>query len=235
MNYGIQDAINLTWKLAWAKRYLLSSAINNTNTNEERSKNAIANNIIFDSYEAERRPFGEILLKNTKYGMYFASLKNPIFKFIRNMVFRMMVYFNVLPKAIANSISMLDLAYTHPSPILFTNTEHKNYYLCKSGERMPNLPTANGQLLYHCIDRTRHSFVTIHSSSCTNDNDKFILKDKGPGGLNLLHIKVSNNETSKSHAILIRPDLYVAAVGDTMSEIWEVIGKNIGIDARDCM
>lgn len=232
MNYGIQDAINLIWKLAWAKRYLLKAAMNNTN---DESTNDNVNNIIFDSYEAERRPLAKALVKNTNRGMYFASIKNPIFKFLRNMIFRIMIYFNIMPKLITNSISMLDLAYTDPSPILFTSAKSQKYYLCKNGERMPNLKTTKGEPLYHCIDRTRHSFVMVHSSLSTVDDYEIFMEDEGPGGLSLLHIVVPSKKKLKSHAILVRPDLYVAVVGDTLSDIWEMVGKKIGVDARDCM
>ncbi|KAI1391406.1 FAD binding domain-containing protein [Hypoxylon trugodes] len=67
MNTGIQDAVNLGWKLAAVIR-------------GERPLSFL------ESYHAERFPVGQTLLKTTDRIFTFLSSTNPIFTFIRNFI-----------------------------------------------------------------------------------------------------------------------------------------------------
>ncbi|RYP49302.1 hypothetical protein DL769_011091 [Monosporascus sp. CRB-8-3] len=67
MNTGIQDSVNLGWKLAAVLR-------------GERPMSFL------DSYDAERRPVGQKLLKTTDKAFKFVSSINPIFVFFRNLI-----------------------------------------------------------------------------------------------------------------------------------------------------
>ncbi|KAI0883094.1 FAD binding domain-containing protein [Annulohypoxylon maeteangense] len=67
MNTGIQDAVNLGWKLAAVIR-------------KERPASFI------DSYHGERFPVGQNLLRGTDRVFTFMSSTNPIFIFIRNLL-----------------------------------------------------------------------------------------------------------------------------------------------------
>ncbi|KAI1442964.1 FAD binding domain-containing protein [Annulohypoxylon stygium] len=67
MNTGIQDAVNLGWKLAAVIR-------------GERPASFL------DSYHGERYPVGQNLLKGTDRVFTFMSSTNPIFVFIRNLL-----------------------------------------------------------------------------------------------------------------------------------------------------
>ncbi|KAI1206864.1 FAD binding domain-containing protein [Annulohypoxylon truncatum] len=67
MNTGIQDAVNLGWKLAAVIR-------------GERPASFL------DSYHGERYPVGQNLLKSTDRVFNFMSSTNPIFVFIRNLL-----------------------------------------------------------------------------------------------------------------------------------------------------
>ncbi|KAI1452372.1 FAD binding domain-containing protein [Annulohypoxylon moriforme] len=67
MNTGIQDAVNLGWKLAAVIR-------------EERPASFL------DSYHGERYPVGQSLLRGTDRVFTFMTSTNPIFTFIRNFL-----------------------------------------------------------------------------------------------------------------------------------------------------
>ncbi|KAI0146758.1 pentachlorophenol 4-monooxygenase [Pestalotiopsis sp. NC0098] len=67
MNTGIQDAINLGWKLAAVLRGEQPDAF-------------------LDTYNEERRPIGEYLLRNSDRMFSFASSQNPVFLFLRNLI-----------------------------------------------------------------------------------------------------------------------------------------------------
>lgn len=67
MNTGIQDAINLAWKLALVERGQAPSSL-------------------LDSYDEERRPVGERLLQFTDRLFGFASSPNPLVVWLRNRI-----------------------------------------------------------------------------------------------------------------------------------------------------
>lgn len=69
MNTGIQDAANLGWKLASVVR------------GEKRDE-------FLDSYDAERRPVGETILRRTDRIFTYATSTNWFFIFLRNFFFR---------------------------------------------------------------------------------------------------------------------------------------------------
>ena len=65
MNTGMQDAHNLAWKLAMVVR-------------------GEAHESLLDSYEEERHPIGQMLLKGTDVATKLAFLRNPLAKKVRN-------------------------------------------------------------------------------------------------------------------------------------------------------
>ncbi|KAI1324225.1 FAD binding domain-containing protein [Xylariaceae sp. FL0255] len=67
MNTGIQDAVNLGWKLAAVLR-------------GEKPDSFL------DSYNAERHPVGQHLLKNTDKMFSYVTTTNPIIIFLRNLI-----------------------------------------------------------------------------------------------------------------------------------------------------
>ena len=72
MNYGMQDVLNLVWKLSWAERCLANyprttgeDGISKEASSTERD---VAFNMILDSYHDERHSIGEELVKNVDFG-----------------------------------------------------------------------------------------------------------------------------------------------------------------------
>lgn len=102
MNMGIQDAYNLAWKLALVQR--------------GKAKEAL-----LDSYEAERRPIAESVLRTTDAstkGLASAvSLKNPIAVGIRNHLMNFITSLDVVKQRTGRSMSQIEIGYPK-SPIV---------------------------------------------------------------------------------------------------------------------
>ncbi|KAK0636370.1 hypothetical protein B0T17DRAFT_613111 [Bombardia bombarda] len=73
MNTGIQDSVNLGWKLAWALRGTAAAA-------------SVDKEALLDSYHAERHPVAQKVLKGTYRLFSFASSGNWLVRQIRNFI-----------------------------------------------------------------------------------------------------------------------------------------------------
>jgi 2-polyprenyl-6-methoxyphenol hydroxylase-like FAD-dependent oxidoreductase len=102
MNMGIQDAYNLAWKLALVQRGQAKEAI-------------------LDSYEMERRPIAEAVLRatdaSTKGFATVVSLKNPIAIGIRNHLMNFVTSLDVVKSKTSRSMSQIEIGYPK-SPIV---------------------------------------------------------------------------------------------------------------------
>lgn len=89
MNTGIQDAINLGWKLAAVLR-------------GEKPDSFL------DSYNEERRPVGQYLLKNSDKLFSFITSMSPIFLWLRNLILPWVLPWMVSsPKRVLNSMKFM--------------------------------------------------------------------------------------------------------------------------------
>lgn len=122
MNTGIQDAVNLGWKLA--------SALHG----ECKDPNAM-----LESYDIERRRVGEHLLNGTDRVFQFGTSTNPLFLFLRNSLMPW-----VLPWLLANRgrrarlfrfMSELGVRYRQ-SPIVGTGSTYRGPL--RGGDRAPD-------------------------------------------------------------------------------------------------
>jgi hypothetical protein len=102
MNMGIQDAVNLAWKLALVHR-------------------GAGKPVLLDSYELERRPVHEATLHATdaatRRGRVMATLTSPIAKELRNRVLGLAGSLGFVQSGLARAVSMLDVGYA-PSAII---------------------------------------------------------------------------------------------------------------------
>ena len=102
MNMGIQDAYNLAWKLALVQR-------------------GKAKDSILDSYEAERRPVAEAVLRatdaSTKGFATAVNLKNPVAIGVRNHLMSFITSLDVVKHRTGRSMSQIEIGYPK-SPIV---------------------------------------------------------------------------------------------------------------------
>ena len=221
MNTGIQDAVNLGWKLARVLR----------GKGGER---------LLDSYNIERHRVGEHLLQGTDRAFRLGSSGNPVFIFVRNLLVPW-----VLPWAFGDRgrrarmfrfMSELGIRYRH-SPIVGTASNYNGPL--HGGDRAPDatLQGADGpiSMLGLCMGPAHHFILFSGTgSAATDDSELQIHSDsfiKANANLAKTH-KVFTQKSLKSsgyldeegqlHArygfkepgyVLIRPDGYVAHIG----------------------
>ncbi len=93
MNTGMQDAMNLAWKLALVLR------------GEGRD------GPLLDSYSAERSAVGDLVLRNAGVMTRVALLRNPIVQSIRNFVVSHVTRLSPVQQRMAEQLTELDIAY----------------------------------------------------------------------------------------------------------------------------
>lgn len=92
MNTGMQDAINLSWKLAMVLHGQASPAL-------------------LDSYSPERSAVGDMVLRNATVLTDVATLANPAGQAIRNFALHTMLGFEAARHKLANTMSEIEIAY----------------------------------------------------------------------------------------------------------------------------
>ena len=129
MNTGIQDAVNLGWKLAFASQ--------STATNGQREK-------LLDSYEAERRPVARRMLAATRALFWGEAGTDPVARFARAAIGpRAATLLPVLLRrrrvvaAGVRWLSQLQVAYRH-SAVSTSATSSRRRNPIRAGERLPD-------------------------------------------------------------------------------------------------
>jgi 2-polyprenyl-6-methoxyphenol hydroxylase-like FAD-dependent oxidoreductase len=132
MNTGLQDAINLAWKLAAALR-------------------GWAPERLLDTYHAERYPVGRRVLRTSDVILRCALLRPRILRTARDAALRTAAHLGPVARRMAGAVSGIDLAYpappgTHPFV----------------GRRAPDIPLAGDspRTLYHALRPGRFLLVT---------------------------------------------------------------------------
>lgn len=92
LNTGAQDAHGLVWRLALA-----------------RELEATAREALLDSYDAERRPVAEEMVRMTTLATRVLTLKNPVARAVRGAVGRMVVSSARFQDQLSRRVGMLDL------------------------------------------------------------------------------------------------------------------------------
>ncbi|MFB6373688.1 MAG: FAD-dependent monooxygenase [Bradymonadaceae bacterium] len=98
MNTGMQDAVNLTWKIGRVAA--------------DRSSETL-----LDSYEAERIPVAEDLLRGTGISTKIAASDNPLVKAVRNRLVHFMSSVDAIHRRLVRNLTMIEIAYPN-SPIV---------------------------------------------------------------------------------------------------------------------
>jgi hypothetical protein len=96
MNTGMQDAINLAWKLAMVVR-------------------GDARESLLDSYSPERSAVGDMVLRNATALTDVATLTNPAAQVARNLAARFLLGFHAVRHEMAATMSEIDIAYRKSS------------------------------------------------------------------------------------------------------------------------
>ncbi len=129
MNTGIQDAINLGWKLAHTLR-------------------GLANPAVLDTYEPERAPVGRMVLRFTDRAFTIATTTNPVVRFIRTRIAPVLIPLALKPKAgrsyAFRMVSQLAIRY-RTSPLSLNGPDSPRRGP-RAGDRLPDADLLhNGQ------------------------------------------------------------------------------------------
>ncbi len=97
MNTGMQDAINLAWKLAMVARGQAAATL-------------------LDSYSPERSAVGDMVLRNAGRLTDVATLAHPAAQAARNLALRVLLGFHAVRDKMATTMSEIEIAYAN-SPL----------------------------------------------------------------------------------------------------------------------
>ncbi|SFK32054.1 2-polyprenyl-6-methoxyphenol hydroxylase [Halobacillus dabanensis] len=135
MNVGIQDAINLSWKLAYVLKYQLPPRL-------------------LDTYQEERKPVAQGVIDATERLIRIMSIQNKYAIKARNKAFQLILNNGTIQKQIASRLSQIEVEYTFTS---FSKRMGKSPKPKKvtAGERVPNIRLYTVQKekseLYHLL------------------------------------------------------------------------------------
>jgi 2-polyprenyl-6-methoxyphenol hydroxylase-like FAD-dependent oxidoreductase len=186
MNVGIQDAMNLGWKLA--------SVINGT-----------ASDKLLDSYQSERLPVGEALQHDTLAQFALFSAFDPPALALRAMLNGFLRVPEV-NRQLSDQLSGFGVAYPEP---LFQADQDWEHRKGVSGHRLSDrglvLKDGSRTTLYHCLEGGHWVRLQVAAGS-----------DPTPdmGAINVVNLASDANDglLGKFASMLVRPDGYLAHV-----------------------
>jgi 2-polyprenyl-6-methoxyphenol hydroxylase-like FAD-dependent oxidoreductase len=178
MNTGIQDAANLGWKLAAVTA-------------------GRAGDGLLDTYQAERHPVGEQVLRASSALLRGALLHVPApLRAGRSAAVRTMSRVRPLSSRLAAAVSGLSISYPAPRgahPL--------------TGRRVADLRLADGRRLYEAL-RTGH-FLLISPNDAVPGADGRKRADQVPG-----FVDTATLATHARTTVLVRPDAYIGWASD---------------------
>mmetsp|Transcript_36770 Transcript_36770/g.68153 ORF Transcript_36770/g.68153 Transcript_36770/m.68153 type:complete len:535 (+) Transcript_36770:115-1719(+) len=217
MNYGIWDAITLVSKIAWAERVL---------ADHPEAKDAAEE--ILASYAEERHSMGRELVSKVKLATSIVTTRNSYLQKFRNALMQTVVPF--VDKDMMRTAGQLDLAYKPsysrfilPAPTYWFSSKS---YICQPGQRLPNLVLEDGSKLYKQIDRVRHTWICINVMEPTDAVERCIRVT--PAKEQTSVPAISKETLASPQAILVRPDLFVAAVDDSFEKLESAVKSIFG-------
>jgi FAD binding domain len=192
MNTGIQDAVNLGWKLA-----LVGAGI--------------ADPALLDSYEPERAPVGRMVLRFTDRAFTIATSRNPVLRFARaQFVPRLApLALRVKPGRAYGfrTVSQLAIRYRNsPLSVEGTNAPRRGR---RAGDRLPDAPiTYDGRscTLQRALAATGFHLLLCGPVAFCRDLGSGTLHDDTGAAMRRLGI----DDSQPAH-FLVRPDGYLAS------------------------
>jgi 2-polyprenyl-6-methoxyphenol hydroxylase-like FAD-dependent oxidoreductase len=154
MNTGIQDAFNLAWKLA-------------------RVVQGKASDALLDTYQTERLPIAESVMRMSDRLISMATLQQPLVKQIRNHLAPLLANNEIIQKRVRSQITEVSVNYRE-SPIV---KEHRNGLLqslmphnLHAGDRAPDVAGLLGAAgephrLFELLRGTKHALLVLPAES----------------------------------------------------------------------
>lgn len=174
-NAGIQDALNLGWKLAFVHR-------------------GDARGLLLDTYEEERRAAGRALLKSTDAAVKVSGFKGSLARAARHEMARYLTSFEIVQQRIARDVADLSVGYERSRIVREDKTSLldarlgtasggetptlgsvRDFAVAPSaGQRLPDGKTTlagrgGTQRLYALLDGTKHALLLFDGKSDSAD------------------------------------------------------------------
>ncbi len=203
MNAGIRDAFNLGWKLGLVAAGLAAPEL-------------------LDSYEAERKPADEAVIRQTDRATRLVSLHGSVTRFVRDHAMSLLTRLPAVEAKIGEAVSGIAVDY-RGSPIvedhpIGTHGPH-------AGDRAPDAPLADAgsaaaSRLYHLFAEHRHVLLLggappLPPNEPSGLPERYLTMHRiaaaGTSGADLIDCQgaVAAQYGSAPAAYLIRPDGYV--------------------------
>lgn len=219
MNLGMQDAMNLLWKLAWVKRI---SEGYTPNEKGQETEEEVASTIetILNSYNLERQSLVKKLVESVEFATKMIATRNPVLQSIRNMALRIVISSNIF-KDTFRKLGQLELEFSpKSSPIIIENQTKKGTFICDPGQRLPNIRLEDGSHLHSHIDRVRHTWLFLNTNAIKSSYGWNIVQAIPALSDRQVSIpSISEKTLASQQVLLVRPDQFVAAVGDSQVDI----------------
>lgn len=148
MNTGMQDAANLAWKMAAVTR-----------GGDPR---------LLDSYEKERKPVGEALLRFTERGLKFATTENPIMQKLRDALAPRLTELRSVQESMMGFVSETGIEYRSSSIV----SDFGGDGSLRAGDRMPDISIGeldSGRTLLQDWTDTRHLILLLNATDRERD------------------------------------------------------------------
>ncbi len=198
MNMGMQDAINLAWKLALVEKQKSSPDL-------------------LDSYEAERRPVAQAVIKFTHTLIKGATSRNKAINILRNFLIPIISRFPPIQKMMVNGIAQLRFNY-RKSPIVLAA---ENQYLLFAGDRAPNVTTHQNEMLFDILTRDKHFILSYRGNNAYLKK----LEQKYAGLFQIISVSeldiaiIQRYNMNGPTYCIIRPDNYIGYIGKDIEDI----------------
>lgn len=221
MNGGIQDAVNLGWKLAACLQ-------------------AGASDTLIDSYTAERRPAAAAIIKGTDRLTKVATLRGPL-RWVRNSVMPLVLRIKTIRESAVRLQTGMQVTYRN-SPLstvsdlgeVGSRARGRSSTAVAAGDRAPDVSIGQRRLYVRALAHTGHTLLVFHNRK---SGDQFIsaageLKRRWGERLQVCTVgETSNNKPpfdeeffdpsglacaayglAEGGGCLVRPDRYIACV-----------------------
>ncbi len=204
MNTGLQDAYNLTWKLAFVLRNY-------------------ANKSILDTYNEERLPFARWLLRFTDRAFNFMTSDNWFIKRFRKVIalnfIGMVTGLTRMQPRIFKTISQLWYSYNGRSLSVSASRQKLKF---KAGDRLPYIDAFGTTDKFYELFKAA-SFHLLHLSNAPLDSQTLEkVKTAFPFPVKVVEAELSaawqRLGVRGSLYVLVRPDNYIALILDTFDE-----------------
>lgn len=156
MNTGMQDAYNLGWKLG----YVLN------NKSPEK---------ILDSYEQERKPVADDVLKISDRMITMATLKSPVLKSIRNFALKCINQVPAIKQKLVNNFSEIYILYKK-SNLLINQADKKISDVLHLGQSIPDhvFPDTK-ERLFSLLQGTHYTLLLFSSEKLSQEEQKELM------------------------------------------------------------